>query len=46
VVKPEIDVRGLGQLSLRTLGDKASRSCGNWANAALTGTEGATVRQR
>lgn len=46
VVKPEIDVRGLSQLSLRTLGDPGSRACGNWANAALTGTEGATVRQR
>lgn len=46
VVKPEIDVRGLRQLSLRTLGDKASRTCGNWANAALTGTEGATLKLR
>lgn len=46
VVKPEIDVRGLRQLSLRTLGDKASRTCGNWANAAFTGTEGATLKLR
>lgn len=46
VVKPEIDVRGLRQLSLRTLGDKGSRTCGNWANAALTGTEGATLKLR
>jgi alpha-glucosidase (family GH31 glycosyl hydrolase) len=49
VVKPEIDVRGLSQLSLRTLGAKGSRPaqvCGNWANAVLTGTEGATARLR
>jgi len=46
VVKPEIDIRGLGQLSLRTLGAASSRTCGNWANAVLTGTEGATVRPR
>ena len=49
VVKPEIDVRGLGQLSLRTLGalgPQPARTCGNWANAALIGTEGATVKPR
>jgi len=49
VVKPEIDVRGLTQLSLRTLGARGSKPaqvCGNWANAALIGTEGATVRPR
>ena len=49
VVKPEIDVRGLGQLSLRTLGARgpqAARVCGNWANAVLLGTEGASVRLR
>ncbi len=49
VVKPEIDVRGLGQLSLRTLGatgTQPSRTCGNWANAVLTGTEGASVSLR
>ena len=49
VVKPEIDVRGLRQLSLRTLGAhgvQAAQACGNWANAVLLGTEGATVRTR
>lgn len=46
VVKPEIDVRGLKELSLRTLGSTSSGSCGNWANAALIGTEGATLRLR
>ncbi|MGH8852970.1 MAG: NPCBM/NEW2 domain-containing protein, partial [Telluria sp.] len=49
VVKPEIDVRGLGQLSLRTLGASGPqplRTCGNWANAVLTGTEGATLKLR
>ena len=49
VVKPEIDVRGLGQLSLRTLGARGARPaqvCGNWANAVLLGTQGATVRMR
>ncbi|MDM4767665.1 TIM-barrel domain-containing protein [Pelomonas sp. SE-A7] len=49
VVKPEIDVRGLSQLSLRTLGARGSKPaavCGNWANAVLIGMEGdaATVQ--
>jgi len=49
VVKPEIDVRGLRQLSLRTLGARGAQPaqvCGNWANAVLIGTEDATVRMR
>jgi len=49
VVKPEIDVRGLRQLSLRTLGARGAQPaqvCGNWANAVLLGTEGATIRTR
>ena len=49
VVKPEIDVRGLSQVSLRTLGargPKPAQVCGNWANAVLIGTEGATVQPR
>jgi hypothetical protein len=49
VVKPEIDVRGLPQVSLRTLGARGARPaqvCGNWANAVLIGTEGATVQPR
>jgi alpha-glucosidase len=49
VVKPEIDVRGLRQLSLRTLGAHGAQPaqvCGNWANAVLLGTEDATVRMR
>jgi alpha-glucosidase len=43
VVKPEIDVRGLQRLSLRTLGAsgaKPGQLCANWANAALLGLEG------
>jgi len=47
VVKPELDIRGVTQLSLRTLGAQGkqpAKVCGNWANAMLTGTEGATVR--
>jgi len=49
VVKPEIDVRGLSQISLRTLGARGSKPqqvCGNWANAVLLGTEGSTVTPR
>ncbi|WP_426165714.1 TIM-barrel domain-containing protein [Pseudoduganella sp. R-34] len=49
VVKPEIDVRGLRQLSLRTLGARGAQPaqvCGNWANAVLLGTEGATAKTR
>ncbi len=43
VVKPELDIRGLHRLSLRTLGAQGARPaqvCGNWANAALIGQEG------
>jgi len=43
VVKPELDVRGLRQLTLKTLGARGSRPqavCGNWANASLIGFEG------
>ncbi|RPE79682.1 alpha-glucosidase (family GH31 glycosyl hydrolase) [Vulcaniibacterium tengchongense] len=43
VVKPELDIRGLRRLSLRTLGaqgPRAAQVCGNWANAALIGQEG------
>ena len=43
VVKPELDIRGLQQLSLRTLGAQGAQPaqvCGNWANAALIGQEG------
>ena len=46
VVKPELDVRGLQRLSLRTLGaqgDHPAEVCGNWANAALIGQEGDTA---
>lgn len=49
VVKPEIDVRGLREISLRTLGARGARPaqvCGNWANAMLTGTEGALATPR
>ena len=44
VVKPELDVRGLKALSLRTLGAQSPKVCGNWANAALIGQEGDAVR--
>ena len=40
VVKPELDIRGLRNLSLRTLGAQSPQTCGNWANAALIGQEG------
>jgi len=46
VVKPELDVRGLQRLSLRTLGAQGKQPaqvCGNWANAALIGQEGDTA---
>lgn len=49
VVKPEIDIRGLRELSLRTLGAQGQspgQVCANWANAQLTGSEGATVTPR
>ncbi|MCV2351491.1 TIM-barrel domain-containing protein [Paucibacter sp. Y2R2-4] len=44
VVKPELDVRGIAQLELRSLalaGTPLAQACGNWANAALIGQEGA-----
>ncbi|MFC3549485.1 TIM-barrel domain-containing protein [Lysobacter cavernae] len=43
VVKPELDIRGLQRLSLRTLGAQGKQPaqvCGNWANAVLIGQEG------
>jgi alpha-glucosidase len=46
VLKPDIDVRGLSRLSLRTLGAQGSRPaavCGNWANARLIGLQGDQV---
>lgn len=46
VVKPELDIRGLRQLSLRTLGAQGpqpTQVCGNWANAVLIGQEGDTA---
>lgn len=43
VVKPELDVRGLRRLSLRTLGAQSPKVCGNWANAVLIGQEGDTA---
>jgi len=47
VVKPELDVRGLRRLTLRTLGARGARPdqvCGNWANALLLGQEGDRVQ--
>jgi hypothetical protein len=49
VVKPDIDVRGLRELSLRTLGERGAspaKICADWANARLTGSPGATVTPR
>jgi len=49
VVKPEIDVRGLSDLSLRTLGARGvhpAQVCANWANARLTGSPDATAAPR
>jgi hypothetical protein len=43
VVKPELDIRGIRELSLRTSASSAT-ACGNWANAALTGFDGDTVQ--
>ncbi len=43
VVKPELDIRGITQLSLRTLGAKgkdAAHVCANWANATVVGFAG------
>lgn len=37
VVKPEVDIRGLKRLSLRTIGGGAAL-CANWANATVVGT--------
>ncbi|MES2127459.1 MAG: NPCBM/NEW2 domain-containing protein, partial [Pseudomonadota bacterium] len=47
VVKPELDIRGISELRLRTLaGDaKAGAVCGNWANATVIGFEGDKVGQ-
>ncbi|MDC8757875.1 TIM-barrel domain-containing protein [Janthinobacterium fluminis] len=39
VVKPELDVRGIAVLSLRTSGARG-KACANWANATLLGFEG------
>ena len=39
VVKPELDIRTIRQLSLRTVGGSAD-SCANWANAQLIGFTG------
>ncbi|MET0549343.1 MAG: NPCBM/NEW2 domain-containing protein, partial [Xanthomonas sp.] len=46
VVKPELDIRGLSSLSLRTLGAQGpqpAQVCANWANAVLIGQEGDTA---
>lgn len=38
VVKPEVDIRAVELLSLRTVGGNAA-VCGNWANAAIIGLD-------
>ncbi|PHV09017.1 glycosyl hydrolase [Janthinobacterium sp. BJB412] len=43
VLKPELDMRGIARLSLRTLGaggKGAAKVCANWANASLIGFSG------
>ena len=42
VVKPEIDIRSIKILSLRTIGDKNNTN-GNWANAVVIGYEGDVI---
>ncbi len=42
VVKPELDIRGITRLSLRTTGGKPG-VCANWANASLLGFTGDTA---
>lgn len=44
VVKPELDVRGLQTLALRTLPAHGTQTCGNWANALLLGQQGDAVK--
>ncbi|WP_245589173.1 NPCBM/NEW2 domain-containing protein [Chitinimonas koreensis] len=46
VVKPELDIRGIGTLSLRTTGAtgrRPARLCANWANPLLVGLAGDRV---
>ncbi|MBY0572747.1 MAG: NPCBM/NEW2 domain-containing protein [Undibacterium sp.] len=46
VVKPELDIRGIENLSLKTTGVKktlAGNLCANWANATVIGFSGDTV---
>ena len=45
VVKPELDIRGVKQLSLRTYSQDATQqvACANWANAQVIGFEGDKV---
>jgi hypothetical protein len=44
VVKPELDIRGVQRLSLRTANGSAA-VCGNWANARLIGFEGDRINK-
>ncbi|MFZ6689398.1 TIM-barrel domain-containing protein [Undibacterium sp. SXout11W] len=49
VVKPEIDVRGIQVLKLKTTGVKSEHQpavCANWANATLTGFAGDSVNNK
>lgn len=45
VVKPELDIRGVRNLSLRTLGATGGKVCANWANPTLVGFDGDKVVQ-
>jgi len=48
VVKPEVDIRGINKLSLRTIANGktvSSNVCANWANASVLGFKGDTVQQ-
>jgi alpha-glucosidase (family GH31 glycosyl hydrolase) len=44
VLKPELDLRGVHRLSLRTLpAQVGGRACGNWANASVSGFAGDSI---
>lgn len=48
VVKPELDIRGIEKLVLKTTGLKKTNGaaiCANWANATLIGFQGDTVEK-
>ncbi|MCJ8275032.1 MAG: NPCBM/NEW2 domain-containing protein, partial [Psychrosphaera sp.] len=44
VVKPELDIRSIKKLSLRTVENEVA-GCANWANAAVVGFEGDEIKE-